>query len=64
MAKKLTLKVEALSIEQFEVQPAASTTRGTVHGFNDTYDPCGPVSYSEPYRFCYPGLITEPPGSC
>ena len=67
MAKKLTLKVEALRVEQFEVQPGGDATRGTVRGFDsyvgDTYY-CGPVSNSEPFRFCYPAPISEPPGSC
>ncbi|HSU16183.1 hypothetical protein [Longimicrobium sp.] len=62
MARKLTLKIEALRIEQFEVQPSVDAARGTVRGY-DTYI-CGPVSYSEPFRFCYPAPISEPPGSC
>ena len=63
MAKKLTLKIESLRIERFEVQPAADAARGTVHGFET--QPCGPVgTYTEPYRFCYPAPISEPPGSC
>ncbi len=53
MKKKLTLKVEELRIEEFQMEPAVAGVRGTVRGY--TYGPaaCGDPSdpvYSNP---CY-----------
>ena len=34
--KKLRLMVEELTVEQFQVEPSARVSRGTVHGHDDT----------------------------
>ncbi len=44
--KKLTLDIEKLAGEEFQVEPAAAEARGTVRG-HDVSD-----AYSDPCRFC------------
>ncbi len=46
MKKKLALKVEELRIEQFQVEPGAGETRGTVHGLAST------AVYTAPCVYC------------
>lgn len=62
MKKKLRLQIETLRVEQFEVQPASATDRGTVHG-HQTQLPdtcyCGAAGPSEPYRFCVEMPLTH-----
>ncbi|HEY0016914.1 MAG TPA: hypothetical protein VGC13_11370 [Longimicrobium sp.] len=49
MKKKLSLQIEKLRVEQFEVQPNSPATRGTVHGF-DSHS----YSYQEEACICLP----------
>jgi hypothetical protein len=49
MKKKLRLQIEKLRVEQFEVQPNSSATRGTVHGLETDH-----YSASEDRCICMP----------
>ena len=54
--KKLRLQVEEIHVEQFQVQPDAAPTRGTVRGLESEGGACacGAVSDADtaPCRFC------------
>jgi hypothetical protein len=58
MGKKLTLQVEDLDVEQFQVEDAMAAERGTVHGQWESTGGCtmycGALSNAntEPCRFC------------
>ena len=56
--KKLTLNVEALRVEQFQVLPAAVEARGTVRG-HETDE--GTSCY---WHFCNDAPITVPQQPC
>jgi hypothetical protein len=62
MRKKLTLKVEELRIEQFQIQPAGVVARGTVRGHDSFYDTytcdCGSMGPSDPCLYCVDMPIT------
>lgn len=53
MKKKLRLQVEELSVDQFQVEPAAAAIRGTVRAL-ETDGTCWATMYapSEPCIFC------------
>ena len=57
--KKLALKVEELSIEQFEVQPAAAATEGTVAGMMSSVDGCSGRPFCLPMPITYSCNETE-----
>jgi hypothetical protein len=44
--KKLTLDIEQLTVEQFQIEPAAGDAKGTVLGHQVS------DAYSDPCRFC------------
>jgi hypothetical protein len=77
MKKKFRLQIEEIHIEQFQVQPTAAVTRGTVRGFGfgseyegncGTYTcECGSQGYSAPCRYCQYAPITyscDGPAEC
>ena len=45
--KKLTLNVEQLAVEQFQLEPGATERMGTVLGHSALSD-----AYTDPCRFC------------
>jgi hypothetical protein len=45
--KKLTLNIEALAVEQFQLEAAAAEPKGTVHANSYVSD-----AYTDPCRFC------------
>ena len=45
--QKLTLNIEALAVEQFQLEAAAAEARGTVQAHSALSD-----AYTDPCRFC------------
>ena len=77
--KKLSLKLDALSVETFDLVPTALTSRGTVHGHatwhyegcTNVYQACNPISsptYTDDYTCddptCYASCGVSCGGSC
>jgi hypothetical protein len=54
--KKLTLNVETLEVEQFQMPPSVSRHEGTVHAMSGWY--------SDPCRFCDAYPISVTPNVC
>ena len=56
VTKKLTLRVETLEVQSFQVQPGARSVRGTVHGnaiISDSAEPLQPIGTRPSYdQFC------------